>query len=178
MENEKQPDSTPGSPKVDASKANEVKNNEPQVPDYEAILREKDERIAKLASDRDNYRTGMLKYKKSRPDDELDESNEDKMRQIIREELLNTDLAKTQAEKEAIIQKMAKELKEAKTAISNKSQMPTIPGGSSQPQDEITIEKISDQQKADLTERAKQAGVDPKKFVDSFLKNLEKNKVK
>ena len=171
MAEQKQPDTATGSPKADATA--EVVKKSAETPDYEAMLREKDERIKKLALDRDNYRAGMLKYKKGKPDEESDD--EDKMRQLIRDELLNSDLAKAQEEKEALIQTMARENKELKTAMSNKSQMSTLPGGASQPED-VQGEELTADQKAYFDDVSRQLGVkvDPKKFLENWRKQNKK----
>ncbi len=148
-----------------------------ETPDYLADLKAKDEKIAKLQQERDNYKNGMLKYKKQ-TDKEEELTDEDRFRQIAREELLNSDLARANADKEDLVKKMAKELSEAKIALANKSQISNIPGGGSQPQDIVSVDKLTPEQKADLEEQARLIGADPKKFIDNFLKNLDKEKNK
>lgn len=153
------------------------KNTAIETPDYLADLKAKDERIAKLQQERDNYKSGMLKYKKQ-SDKPEEPTDEDRFRQIAREEMLNSQLGQAYAEKDALAQKMAKELSEAKVALANKSQISNIPGGSSQPNDVINVEKLTAEQKADLEKSAKKIGADPKKYIERFLQNLEKNKNK
>ena len=171
MEEQKQPDTATGSPKADAS-AGEVKKPVSETPDYEAMLKAKDDKIAILARDRDNYRAGMLKYKKGQESEESeqDTSEEGRIKQMIREEMLNSEIGKEQAEKDAIIMTIAKENKELKIAMANKAQMSTLPGGSSQPQDEIKGNELTEEQKAYFDNLSKAIGVkvDPKKFLENW----------
>lgn len=141
--------------------------------DQLAILKEKDEKIAKLSQDRDNYRAGMLKYKKeAEQDPENKELEEDKIRQIFKEELLNTDLAKALKEKDEYVQRIARENSELKIAMANKSQISNMPGGSSQSQD-VKVEELTDEQKAHFERISKEIGVkiDPKKFLENWKKS-------
>lgn len=176
MEEVKLPDAATGLPKADATAT--VVEKVVETPDYLKMLQDKDEQIKKLADDRDNYRKGMLKYKKegAPKDDNPQPLEEDRIKQIVQETLLNTDLAKAQAEKDALIKKMAIENSELKTAIANKAQISNMPGGSGQPENDIKLESLTPEMKADLIERAKQAGADPEKFIKSFMDNLKKPK--
>lgn len=169
MEEEKKPDGTglqnPPAP------AEGVK---PTAEDLLAELKARDEKIAKLSQDRDNYRTGMLKYKKeyeANPDDKTLE--EEKIRQIFKEELLNTDLARAMAEKDAFVQKIAKENQELKIAMQNKSQISNMPGGSSQPENDTRVEQLTEEQRAHFEKISKEIGVkiDPAKFLDNWNKS-------
>lgn len=164
-----------------ASRADEVKTIEQPQVDYLAELKARDEKIAKLQSERDNYRVGMLKYKKQKnaeTEERPEVTDEERFRQIAREELMNSELARASAEKEELVKKMAKELSEAKVAMANKSQISHMPGGASQPQDTFTVEKLTAEQKTELENQAKAIGVDPKKHIEGFLRNWEKEKNK
>lgn len=173
MADEKQPEVT-GSTNTTAS-GTEVKKV-PETPDYETVLKEKDSKISRLSADRDNYRTGMLKYKKLAEENPDDKSlDEERVKQMIKEEMVNSELFKEQSEKDAIIKTMATELKEAKIAIANKSQISNLPGGSSQSQD-ITTDELTDEQKAHFERISKEIGVkiDPKKFLENWKKINQK----
>ena len=170
MEDPKKPDGT-GLPNPEAP-AEGVKTPA-ETPDYEAVLLDKDQRIARLTTDRDNYRTGMLKYKKLSEADPDDKSlDEERVKQMIREEMINSEIGKEQAEKDAIIAVIAKENKELKKAIQNKSQISNLPGGSSQPENDLTVEKLTDEQKAYFDNLSKEIGVkiDPNKFLENWNK--------
>jgi hypothetical protein len=176
MEEQKQPDTAPGSTKAEATKQEVVEKKPVETPDYEAMLKAKDDRIAILARDRDNYRAGMLKYKKE-SEQEIDSSEDDRIKQMIREEMLNSELAKEQAEKDAIIQTIAKENRELKIAMANKAQISNLPGGSSQTQEESKGEELTNDQKAYFDKLSREIGVkvDPKKFLENW-KKIKNNK--
>lgn len=161
---------------TNATSAPEVKKVAENIPDYEVILKEKDSKISRLSADRDNYRTGMLKYKKLAEDNPNDESlNEERMKNMIKEEMVNSEIFKEQAEKTAIIETLAKENKELKIAIANKSQISSLPGGSSSSPD-ITVEQMTDDQKAYFEKIGKEIGVkiDPKKFLENLKRSQSK----
>lgn len=148
-----------------------------ETPDYVAELKAKDDRIAQLQQEKDNYRKMGLKYKKEATETEVEpELNEDRFRQIAREELMNSELAKANIEKDDYIRKIAKELSEAKVVIANKAQISNMPGGSSQPNDKVTVEKLAADQKAELEAKARELGVDPAKFIAKAVENLAKIK--
>ena len=172
MTETKQPETT-GS--TNTASTSEVKKDV-VTPDYEAILREKDNNISRLTADRDNYRTGMLKYKKLAADNPEDTSlTQESVKQMIKEEMVNSELFKVQLEKDTIIKTMAIELKEAKTALSNKSQISSMPGGASQGSEDVKVDQLTDDQKAYLDKVSKEIGVkiDPKKFLENW-KRAEK----
>jgi len=159
-----------GSPTPPAS-APEVKKD--ATPDYEAILADKDSKISRLAADRDNYRTGMLKYKKLAEENPDDASlTQESVKQMIKEEMVNSELFKEQAEKDAIIQTIARENKELKIAMANKSQISNLPGGGSQSPD-IQVEGLTEEQKAHFDKISKEIGVkiDPAKFLENWKKS-------
>lgn len=159
--------------------ASEVVEVKKEQPDYLAELKTRDEKIAQLQRDRDNYRTGMLKYKKqAEPEEEPKPDQEERFRQIAREELITSELARANSEKDEFIKRIAKENTELRTAVANKSQISNMPGGASQPNDKFTVEKLTSEQKAQLEEQARILGVDPTKFIQKAVENLEKVKNK
>jgi hypothetical protein len=169
MENKTTPDAGTGSPNPAAS-APEVKKDA-VTPDYEVMLKDKDSKISRLSVDRDNYRAGMLKYKKLAEDNPDDKSlDEERVKQMIKEEMVTSELFKEQTEKEALVMTLAKENKELKVAMANKSQISNIPGGSSQPQDDLTVEQLTPEQKVYFDNISKEIGVkiDPKKFLENW----------
>ncbi len=94
-----------------------------QEVDVADVIAAKDAELAKVRGERDNYKKGMLKAKGKLPEEDLDEelSSEDKMRQIVREEMLDTKEAQLSEEKDAIIKKALKENKEMKLALATGS---------------------------------------------------------
>ena len=159
---------------TNTASASEVKKD--VTPDYEVILKEKDNNISRLAADRDNYRTGMLKYKKLAEQNPEDTSlTQESVKQMIKEEMVNSELFKVQAEKDAIIKTMATELKEAKVAMANKSQISNLPGGASSSPD-ITTDELTPEQKTYFERISKEIGVkiESKKFLENYKRGQQK----
>lgn len=100
--------------------------------DAEAKIIELEAEKARLIAERDNYKTGMLKAKGKIPAEgtDLEETDEEKMRRIAREEASNQKINAIDAEKEALFQKTLKENKELKLAIANKTVAPPAAQGS------------------------------------------------
>lgn len=154
-----------------------VKPTASEQPDYLTMLKEKDEKIAKLQGDVGNYRKGMLKYKKESEANPDDKSFEDeRIRQIVQEQIASSELARESSEKDSIIQKMARENSELRTTVINKSQVLSMPGGSSQPQDDVKPQSLTEEQKAELTKAALAIGAKPEDFIKRAVENLKKVK--
>ena len=144
--------------------------------DYKKLLDEKDQEIAKISSDKENYRKGLLSIKRKlknqevQPEDdgegETPISNEESIRTIIREELLSSQIDKAKAEKDALISKMAKELSEAKLALKNRPTSSTTAAGSNQDKLEVEQKFFSEEQLAEL----KAKGLDPAKVIENMKK--------
>lgn len=75
--------------------------------------------IAKVSTEKENYRTAYLK-EVEKSDLSADEKEEARMRRIAQEELANSNLARLSQEKDEIIRKTLKENKELKLAQMNK----------------------------------------------------------
>lgn len=148
--------------------------------DWEAKLKERDERIAKLTTDRDNYRKGMLKNKGKLPteeEQEVDElSTEEKMRKIAKEEFLNTEIAKELEAKKEDLAILAKENKELRVAVKNSNKSNLSPDGigsdSSKNEEKDTF---SPQKIAQLRARARQLGIDEDYYIKTARKNVGKS---
>lgn len=137
--------------------------------DLAAALTQKEAEIEQTRTERENYKRGMLKAKGKLPEDDEEDADE-KMRRIVREEMLATKEAQLQKEKDAITSKALKELAEARIALRNRSGSIPTGGSSSQIENEKKEEDFSKvfsaQQLADL----KAKGLDPKKVAEN-LKN-------
>jgi hypothetical protein len=145
--------------------------------DYEALLKEKDEKIAKITADKDNYRKMALKYKKGEEEVEPELSDEEKLRAIVKEELFNSDLAQAQREKDDLLAKLVRENKELKIANKNSVKSNLSPGGvgyDSSKKDEEKSE-FSPQKIAQLKRRAVERGIDPEYYVKIARKNVGKS---
>ncbi len=75
---------------------------------------------AKLIEEGSNYRLAYLKEKRKNEGPDIEETEEEKTRRIIREELAAGRMTEIDKEKEALIQKTIRENKELKLALSNK----------------------------------------------------------
>ncbi len=158
---------------VEDKKAEDAAALAKEPTEVEKQLAEKDAQLAKLATERDNYKKGMLKAKgKIAKDDdgEEDESIDEKVNRLVEEKLLDSEFARIQKEKDDIIKTALARNKELETAIKNRSQISTadVGSGSEQklsPKDSI----LSD----DKLKALKAKGWDDKK-IELYKKNLMK----
>src|SRR5690348_15635483 len=88
--------------------------------DAEAKIAALEAEKAKLLTERDNYKTAYLKDVKKDGSRNPEETDEERARRIVREELMNSQISKIDSEKEALLQKALKENKELKLAQLNK----------------------------------------------------------
>lgn len=102
----------------------EVKVLTPTIEDLEAKNQALEAEKARLISDRDNYKVALLKEKSKKVENLEDESDDDRIRRISREELANSRLAEIAQEQDVIITKALKENKELKLAQLNKTTTP------------------------------------------------------
>lgn len=114
--------------------------------DYEAENAKLDDELKKTREERDNYRRGLLKAKGKLPDEETDtppENWREEARQIAREEYLATKEADIQKQKDALTAKQAKELKELRLALKNRTQITTASAqGSNEDKPEVKVESV------------------------------------
>ncbi len=103
------------------------------VVDNEAIIAALEAEKAKLTTERDNYKIGMLKEKaKSKGEVFEEEEGDERLRRIAREELINSDIARITREQDTIIKAALKENKELKLARLNKNETTTVKGSSTE----------------------------------------------
>jgi hypothetical protein len=101
----------------------------PDNEDYEARIKALEEDKTRLVGEKENYKLAYLKEKsKKSSDDSEEESDEDKIRRIAREEAINAKIAGIDYEKDALLQKALKENKELKLANLNKTSAPSAMG--------------------------------------------------
>ena len=108
--------------------------------DYEAELKKKDDELVKVREEKENYRKGMLKAKGKLPeDDDLEEESlDDKVSRMVKEQILSTREATVQAEKDALVSSLAKKNKELTVALKNRAQITdTSAAGSNQDKQEV-----------------------------------------
>lgn len=139
--------------------------------DAEALLAEANERITKLADERDNYKRGLLKAKGKLDEEDLDPSREADIEKMVdakvKAALLETQYTAAQKERDELLSKIVKENKELRLAIKNKPGGGTSSGGGS------SGPKVSDNILSEEQERELRTvrGWDDKK-VDAYKKNL------
>lgn len=111
-------------PKVEESNTTTQEDAEARIAELEAA---KNKAIEEAA----NYKVAFLKEKNKSKRENLeseDESEEDRVRRIMREEIANSTISKIDAEKEELLKKLAKENKELKLARKNTTDTPSSIG--------------------------------------------------
>ncbi len=94
----------------------------PVVDDTEARIAALEAEKAKLIDEGANWKVAALKYKQKAKEEDFDEEgDEDKMRRIAREALVDSRLADIAREQDTIIKKALKENKELKLGLLNKT---------------------------------------------------------
>ena len=116
--------------------------------DYEAVIAEKDAKLAKVQQEKENYRKGMLKAKGKLPaEDETDdvppENWREEARRIAREEYLTTQEAQLQAERDDAFKAVIKRNKELTVALKNRGSISaTSAQGSNQDKPEFKTDSF------------------------------------
>jgi hypothetical protein len=144
--------------------------------DYEAILKQKDDELARVRTEKDNYRKGLLKAKGKLPDDyqsDTDDVEEDlnaKVSRLVQEQLLTTKEAQIQAEKDSLITNLARKNKELNLALKNRANVTsTSAQGSNEDKPEVKNDNFFS---ADQINSLKAKGWDDKK-IELFKKNMK-----
>jgi len=137
--------------------------------EYFALL----EKEAKTASDRDNYKKGMLVNKGKLPEVvEDDTSDLDALiEKKVQDTLLRTKEFQIQQTKEDLIKKVLAENKEMKIALANKSGISTVTPGSSVSKPDVTVQSWTPEQLAYFEKR----GLNPDKVKANYSKFKSKN---
>lgn len=144
--------------------------------DYEALLKQKDDELAQVRTEKDNYRKGLLKAKGKIPvdyqaDTDEPEDAESMTRRIVQETLLSSKESQLQAEKDQALKAVLKRNKELEIALKNREQINSSSGdGSNQEKPEGKKDNyFSNDQISAL--RAK--GYDDKK-IETLKENMRK----
>lgn len=144
-------------------------------------LAERDERIAKLEEERDNYKKVALKRLGKLPADaEFVDAGDDKtgltVEETVKKTLLEREIAKERAEKEEENRRLAKENAELKLAIKNRPSA-SIGGASGDSPVEVKDNVLSEQQIAVIRAKAVRLKVkDVNAFIETAKKNILKNR--
>lgn len=124
---------------------------------------------AKLTEESANYKLGMMKAKAKQGDDDLEETDEDRIRRIAREEANKVKIANNEAEKDALIKKVLKENSELKLANLNKNNVPPASIGSHSESNPVTDTVVTPEQLAAFKARNW-----TEKDVERYKKNLSR----
>ena len=125
----------------------------------------------KLAEERDNYRRGMLKAK-SRISEEVETEDEDfdaKVARVVEEKLSQTQWAEAQTRLETEAMKLARENKELKKSLANRSQISSTGQGSSQEVTQVQDSKFNPDKISELKKRG---------WSDKKIELFKKNRLK
>ncbi len=138
----------------------------------------KDEEIAKLKTERDNYKTVALKRLGKLPGDaDFIESGSDSgltVEEQVKQVLIEREITKAEAEKEAETRKLVRENAELKLALKNRPNSDSLGGDTGGNGVEVKDNILSAAQISELTKRAEQRGVDPQEFIKNFKTNLQR----
>lgn len=158
-----------GEQAAEAAKAQAIK-------DAEDNFDAKDAEIKKLTEERDNYKHVALKRLGKLPGDAdfvpgVDEKTGLTVEEQVRKTLLENELAKAEATKDAENKKLARENAELRLALKNQPGN-GLGGGGSESGPEVKDNVFSEAQLADLRKRAELVKADPVKFIESAKKNF------
>jgi hypothetical protein len=145
--------------------------------DYEKLIAEQNAKIAKLEENNSNLTKGINKWKKAAKSEDsyvepepLDtEKLESLIDQKVSQRLAESQLAEAVRERDSLLNKMARELREAKVALKNTAGSPTSIGTNTE-KPEVETNFFTKEQLAELKER----GVDPQKVIENYRKIKEK----
>lgn len=134
--------------------------------DWEARYNEKDQQLAKVAAERENYKRVALS-KKGKSNNDEDESDDERIVRIVDERLQDSTQAQLLKEKDEIARAAVKKVNELTVALRNRSQVGTsAASGGGQSSVSSTNEFWTDEQKAYFKKR----GIDPEKARENYLK--------
>ncbi len=141
--------------------------------DFAAIMAAKDEELAKVKLEKENYRKGLLKAKGKIPDvevtdDDTTETQEEMTRRIVREEQLAGQEAQLSAEKDAALAAIIKQNQELRLAMKSQNAVGSggVSGNQAKNEIKVTTDFFSAEQLADLKKR----NLDPEKVKANLLK--------
>lgn len=157
---------------TDTKKDGEVIEVPTEVIDPIAV---KDEEIAKLKIERDNYKTVALK-RLGKLDGDADFMGVDKesgltVEEQVKKTLLDREIVKIEQEKTAESKRIIKENAELRLALKNRPGQ-SIGGDSGGATIEVKDNVFSDAQLGELRKKAERLKADPEKFIENAKKNL------
>lgn len=143
----------------------------PQETDSEARIAALEAEKQAILEREANYRLAYLKEKKkNETPEEIDETEEERIRRITREELAQTRISAIDSEKEALFQKTLKENKELRLAAQNKIPDRASAAGAHTEVPTVTSTLVTAEQLAAFKARGWSD-----KDIERYKKNLQKN---
>ena len=138
----------------------------------------RDERIAKLEEERDNYKNVALKRLGKLPGDAdfMDEEASKSgltVEEIVKNTLLEREIAREKSDKDLEIKKILRENAELRLSLKNRP-VESVGVSSSGTSAETKDNSLSPSQIDQLNDRAKKLGLDPVKLLESYKKGLAK----
>lgn len=148
-----------------------------EVVDYEALLKKKDEELAQIKTEKENYRKGMLKAKGKLPEEEeMDSSTPEGLEALVdrkvQEKMLSTKEIQFQSEKDEAIRAVIRRNKELEVALKNRGQV-TSPAGIGSNQEKQQEGKVDNYFSNDQLNALRAKGFDEKK-IEELKKNMSK----
>ncbi len=140
------------------------------VDDAEAKFAALEAEKAKLIEERENYKIAFLKEKQKGKHEDvvLDEGDDEKLRRIVREEAINSNIAQLAREQDVLLRQALKENKELKLARSKPNDPPAAMGSHS----EITSVRDSLVTNDQLASFKARGWTD--KDIEKYKKNLQR----
>lgn len=139
-------------------------------------ITQKDEEIAKLKEERDNYKNVALKRLGKLPGDAdflegADEKSGLTVEEQVKKALLENEIARTEQEKDREIKRMAKENAELRLSLKNRpgAGLGSDSGASTEVKDNV----FSPAQLEVLKAKAVRLGADPQEFIERAKKNIQ-----
>ncbi len=158
---------------MDEEKKEPVIDKQEEV--VEDPIAQRDARIAELETERDNYKTVALKRLGKLPGDKEFLEGEGKSQltteEIVKNTLLEREIASVQRERETEVKRIIKENSELKLALKNRPNE-ALGGSSGSSGVEVKDNVFSPQQIEDLKKRAIRLKADPDKFIENAKKNF------
>lgn len=137
--------------------------------DAEAKIAALEDEKTKILEREANYKAAYLKEKAKHVEPDPNESDDDRVRRITREEMATSRLSQIDTEKEALLKKTLKDNQELKLALKNKTTIPAAIGTHSESR-AVSDTLVTPEQIAHF----KSLGKDDK-WIENYKRNLQKN---
>jgi hypothetical protein len=139
-----------------------------QPSEVQKLLKDKDDRIAVLSTEKENYRRGLIAKKGKTPEGtDVELTLDEKIEAGVQEKMIEDKIAQTLQEKNDIINKALERNKELETTIKNRSQITTTEGGAGNEQKIVAKDNTLSDDKI--------KGLKARGFTDAMIERYKKN---